>query len=210
MNLIILGAPGAGKGTQAEVICNKYNIPAISTGNILRAAMKAGTPIGQKAKDLIDNGNFVPDEFVIELLKERLAKSDCDKGYILDGFPRTITQAHALDKMGVVIDKVIEIYVSDEDIKKRISGRRVCEVCGSSFHIEYRPSKVENVCDNCGGKTVTRKDDLPETVVSRLGIYHEITEPIKEYYKNQGKLITVIGQEEIAETSKLTLAAVEG
>lgn len=208
MNLILLGAPGAGKGTQAEVICDKLQIPAISTGNIIREALKNGTELGQKAKSYMDAGSLVPDEVVIAIIKERLAQEDCKNGFILDGFPRTVPQAEALDAMGVQIDKVIEIFVPDETIKERVSGRRVCEGCGASYHIQYKPSKVEGVCDKCGGKTVIRKDDQPETVISRLETYHKETEPIKAYYDKQGKLETVIGQEEVADTKRLTLKAV--
>ncbi len=209
MNLILLGAPGAGKGTQAEVICNALNIPAISTGNIIREALKNGTETGLKAKSYMDEGKLVPDEVVIDIIKERLTKDDCQNGFILDGFPRTVPQAEALDKMGVKIDKVIEIYVADETIQKRLSGRRVCEKCGASYHTEFKPSKAEGICDVCNASTVIRKDDEPATVLARLNVYHEQTAPLKGYYENQGKLVTVEGQEEVAETSKLTLKAIE-
>lgn len=209
MNLILLGAPGAGKGTQAEVICKELNIPTISTGNMLRAAVKNETPSGLAAKGYMDSGKLVPDDVVIGILKDRIAEDDCKGGFILDGFPRTVPQAEALDSMGVTIDKVIEIYVPDEKIKQRLSGRRVCEKCGNSYHVDFKPTKVDGVCDACGGKTVIRKDDEPETVLSRLKIYHEQTAPLKDYYKAQGKLVTVEGQEEVADTSKLTLAAVK-
>ena len=210
MKLILLGAPGAGKGTQAEVICEKFNIPAISTGNILREAIKNGTEMGLKAKSYIDNGNLVPDEVVIGIIKDRLAEDDCKNGFILDGFPRTVPQAQALDTMGVKIDKVVEIYVADETIQQRLSGRRVCEGCGNSYHIDFKPTKVEGICDACGAKTVIRKDDEPATVIDRLKTYHEKTAPLKDYYAKQGKLVTVEGQEEVSETSKLTLKAIEG
>lgn len=209
MNLILLGAPGAGKGTQAEVICKALNIPTISTGNMLREAVKNGTKSGLEAKGYMDSGKLVPDEVVIGILKDRIAKDDCKNGFILDGFPRTVPQAKALDNMGVAIDKVVEIYVPDEKIKQRLSGRRVCERCGNSYHIDFKPTKVEGVCDACGGKTVIRKDDEPETVNNRLAVYHEQTAPLKGYYEKQGKLVTVEGQEEVSETSKLTLAAIE-
>ncbi len=209
MNLILLGAPGAGKGTQAEVICKALNIPTISTGNMLREAVKNGTKSGLEAKSFMDSGKLVPDEVVIGILKDRIAEDDCKNGFILDGFPRTVPQAEALDNMGVTIDKVIEIYVPDEKIRQRLSGRRVCEGCGNSYHIDFKPTKVEGICDACGGKTVIRKDDEPETVNNRLAIYHEQTAPLKGYYENQGKLVTVEGQEEVSETSKLTLAAIE-
>ena len=210
MNLIFLGAPGAGKGTQAEVVCNELNIPAISTGNMLREAVKNGTPAGLAAKECMDKGDLVPDEIVIGILKDRIAQDDAKNGFILDGFPRTVSQAEALEKMGVQIDKVVEIHVADEKITSRMSGRRVCEGCGNSYHIEYKPTKVEGVCDACGAKVVQRVDDKPETVLSRLATYHEKTAPLKDFYAGKGKLVTVEGQEEIADTSKLTLAAVKG
>ena len=208
MNLILLGAPGAGKGTQAEVISEALSIPQISTGNMLREAVKNGTEYGLKAKAAMDSGALVSDEIVIGILKDRIAQPDCKNGFILDGFPRTVPQAEALDKMGVTIDKVLEIYVPDETIKERVSGRRVCEGCGASYHIKYKPKKVEGVCDKCGAATVIRKDDKPETVLDRLAVYHAQTEPLKDYYAKQGKLDTVVGQEELSDTTKLTLAAV--
>lgn len=208
MNLILLGAPGAGKGTQAEAISEALSIPQISTGNMLREAVKNGTEYGLKAKAVMEAGGLVSDDIVIGILKDRIAQDDAKNGFILDGFPRTVPQAEALDKMGVRIDKVVEIFVPDETIKERVSGRRVCEGCGASYHIQYKPSKVEGVCDKCGAKTVIRKDDEPATVISRLQTYHEQTEPIKAYYEQQGKLETVIGQEEVADTKKLTLKAV--
>lgn len=208
MNLILLGAPGAGKGTQAEVISEALSIPQISTGNMLREAVKNGTEYGLKAKAAMESGALVSDEIVIGILKDRIAQPDCKNGFILDGFPRTVPQAEALDKMGVTIDKVLEIYVPDETIKERVSGRRVCEGCGATYHIQYKPSKVEGVCDKCGAKTIIRKDDQPATVLDRLAVYHKQTEPLKEYYAKQGKLETVVGQEEVADTTKLTLKAV--
>ena len=209
MNLILLGAPGAGKGTQAEVICKALNIPAISTGNILREAIKNQTPLGMEAKTYMDGGKLVPDEIVINILKERLQADDCKNGFILDGFPRTVPQAEALDQMNVRIDRVVDIEVADEKITARLSGRRVCESCGASYHTQYKPSKVEGVCDACGGKTVQRKDDHPDTVKERLRVYHEQTEPLIDYYTNAGKLVVVEGQEEVADTTALTLKAVE-
>ena len=209
MNLILLGAPGAGKGTQAEIICEKLNIPAISTGNIIRAEMKNGTEMGKKAKEYVDAGNLVPDDVVIGIIKERLLEDDCKDGFILDGFPRTIPQAEALDNMGVKIDRVISIEVPDNKIVARMSGRRVCAKCGASYHTEYKKSKVEGVCDLCDGELICRKDDQPETVLDRLNVYHEQTEPLKDYYAKTGKLRTVEGQEEVADTTKLTLAALE-
>ena len=210
MNMIFLGAPGAGKGTQAEVVCKELNIPAISTGNMLREAVKNGTEAGLKAKSFMDAGELVPDDVVIGILKDRIAQPDAQNGFILDGFPRTVEQAEALDKMGVQIDKVVEIAVSDEAITARMSGRRVCEGCGNSYHIEYKPTKVEGICDACGAKVVQRIDDKPETVQARLKTYHEKTAPLKDYYAKRGQLVTVEGQNEIAETSRLTLAAIRG
>ena len=208
MNLILLGAPGAGKGTQAEVISEALSIPQISTGNMLREAVKNGTEYGLKAKAAMESGALVSDEIVIGILKDRIAQDDCAKGFILDGFPRTVPQAEALDAMGVQIDKVLETFVPDETNKERVSGRRVCEGCGASYHIQFKPSKTEGTCDKCGAATIIRKDDKPETVLDRLAVYHAQTEPLKEYYAKQGKLDTVIGQEEVADTTKLTLAAV--
>ncbi|MDE6149081.1 MAG: adenylate kinase [Ruminococcus sp.] len=210
MNLILLGAPGAGKGTQAEVISKELNIPTISTGNMLRAAVKAGTEYGMKAKAAMDAGDLVSDDIVIGILKDRINEPDAQNGFILDGFPRTVPQAEALDAMGVKIDKVVEIFVPDETIKQRVSGRRVCLDCGATYHVDFKPSKTEGVCDVCGKELVIRKDDQPETVISRLKTYHEQTAPLKGYYEAQGKLVTVEGQEELADTSRLTLAAVKG
>lgn len=209
MNLILLGAPGAGKGTQAEVICSHLNIPAISTGNIIREALKSGTEMGVRAKSFVDAGKLVPDEVVIGIIQERLAQDDCKNGFVLDGFPRTIPQAEALDRMGVQIDKVIDIEVPDDKIVLRMSGRRVCESCGASYHLLYKKPEVEGICSKCGGTLVQRKDDHPDTVKERLNVYHEQTEPLKDYYSKQGKLRVVEGQEEVADTTKLTLAALE-
>ena len=209
MNLIFLGAPGAGKGTQAEVVSEHLGIPTISTGKIIREALKNGTETGLKAKSYMDAGQLVPDEIVIAIIKERLVKDDCAKGFILDGFPRTVPQAEALDQMGIRIDRVIDIEVADEKIMARLSGRRVCEKCGASYHLDYKPSKVEGTCDKCGGNTVQRKDDHPDTVKDRLHVYHEQTEPLKEYYQKTGKLVIVEGQEEVKDTTALTLKAVE-
>ena len=209
MNLILLGAPGAGKGTQAEVIAEHLSIPTISTGNIIREALKSGTEMGLKAKEFMDAGKLVPDDIVIGIIKERLAQPDCANGFILDGFPRTIPQAEALDRMGVVIDRVIDIEVADETITQRVSGRRVCPSCGASYHVDYKRPAVENVCDRCGDTLSQRKDDHPDTVRERLQVYHEQTEPLKGYYAQSGKLYIVEGQEEVADTTRLTLAAVE-
>ncbi len=209
MKLILLGAPGAGKGTQAEVISSKLAIPAVSTGNIIREALANGTEMGLKAKSFIDAGQLVPDDVVIGIIKERLAKDDCAAGFILDGFPRTIPQAEALDAMGVTIDRVISIEVADENIVRRMSGRRVCKACGSSYHLEYKKPAVDGVCNACGGELVQRKDDHPDTVLDRLHVYHEQTEPLKDYYEKKGILRIVEGQEEVADTTALTLKALE-
>ena len=209
MKLILLGAPGAGKGTQAEIISDHLQIPTISTGNIIREALKSGTEMGLKAKSYMEAGQLVPDEVVIGIIQERLAQADCQNGFILDGFPRTIPQAEALDRMGIVIDRVIDIEVPDETITRRVSGRRACPGCGSTYHLDYKPSQVEGVCDRCGDTLVQRKDDQPETVLDRLKVYHEQTEPLKDYYAACGKLVIVEGQEEVADTTRLTLAAVD-
>lgn len=209
MNLILLGAPGAGKGTQAEKICEKYNIPAVSTGNIIREALKNGTDMGLKAKSYIDAGKLVPDDVVIGIIKERLAEDDCANGFILDGFPRTIPQAEALDSMGVVIDKVVDIEVPDEKIAARLSGRRVCLKCGATYHLEYKKPAKDGICDACGDELVQRKDDSPETVLDRLNVYHEQTEPLKDYYSKTGKLVIVEGQEEVKDTTALVFKALE-
>ncbi len=203
MKLILLGAPGAGKGTQAEVICDKLDIPAISTGNILREAIKNGTEMGLKAKSFIDSGALVPDDVIISIIKERLKEDDCKKGFILDGVPRTVAQAEALETMGVDIDKVVDIEVSDDAIVKRLSGRRVCSACGASYHTQYKPSAKSDVCDRCGGALIVRKDDEPSTVLDRLNTYHELTEPLVEFYKKRGKLVVVEGQEQVEDTTKL-------
>lgn len=209
MKLILLGAPGAGKGTQAEKIVDKYGIPAISTGNILRAAVKDGTEMGLKAKSYMDAGQLVPDEVVIGIIKDRLQEKDCEGGFILDGFPRTIPQAQALEESGVQIDKVVDIEVPDEKITKRMSGRRVCAKCANSYHLEYKKPQVDGVCDACGGELIQRKDDAPETVLARLAEYHEMTEPLKDFYQNLGKLVIVEGQEEVADTTALVFKALE-
>ena len=209
MNLIFLGAPGAGKGTQAEIVSEKFNIPAVSTGNIIREAMKNGTEMGTKAQEFVQKGELVPDDVVIGIIKERLQESDCANGFILDGFPRTIPQAEALDKMGVVIDKVIDIEVPDEKIVTRMSGRRVCPNCGASYHIEYKKPTKDGVCNSCDSELIIRKDDKPEVVLDRLNVYHEQTEPLKDYYAKAGKLVIIEGQEEVADTTALTLKALE-
>lgn len=207
MNIIFFGAPGAGKGTQAEIVSKKLDIPTISTGNMIREAIKNGTELGNTAKSYIDAGGLVPDEIVIGIIKDRLDNEDCKKGFILDGFPRTIPQAEALEAMGVRIDVVLNIQVSDEDIITRMSGRRTCPKCGGTYHIVFNPTKTEGICDNCGGELTIRKDDAPEVVKSRLEVYHKETEPLKEYYSDKGILKTVIGQKELKDTTALTLKA---
>ena len=206
MNLIIMGAPGAGKGTQAEIIAARENIPAISTGQILRDAMAAGTELGKTAKGYVENGDLVPDEIVIGIVRDYLKSEACANGFILDGFPRSIAQAEALEKMGVVIDAVLSIDVSDDRIVARMSGRRVCK-CGASYHIDYKPSKVEGICDKCSSELYIRADDKAETVITRLHNYHAQTEPLLAFYNERGKLIRVEGQEEVEDTTRLVREA---
>ena len=207
MKMILLGAPGVGKGTQAEIISDKYKIPQVSTGNILREAMKSGTEEGLKAKAFIESGQLVPDDVVIGILKDRIAQEDCANGFILDGFPRTIAQAEALDRMGIEIDTVIDIEVDDEKIARRMSGRRVCEKCGSTYHLVHKQPKEEGICDRCAGALVQRKDDKPETVLERLAVYHKQTEPLIGYYKNQGKVTVINGDQPIEAASADIFAA---
>ena len=208
MNLILMGAPGAGKGTQSAKISEKYHIPAIATGDILRGAIKAGTELGKAAKSYIDAGQLVPDSVVIGIIKEYLASDACKNGFILDGFPRSIPQAEALDEMGVKIDVVLSIEVADEKIVERMSGRRVCS-CGASYHVTYNPPTAENICDKCGAELYVRADDAAETVQNRLATFHAQTEPLKEYYSNKGLLVTVEGQEEVADTTALVYRALQ-
>ena len=205
MKLILLGAPGAGKGTQAEILSKELQIPTISTGNILRAAIKNGTPTGLKAKAFMDAGKLVPDEVIIGIITERLAEEDCKNGYILDGVPRTIAQAEALEKAGIQFDAVVSIEISDEAIMQRMSGRRVCEDCGASYHLVAVPPKQEGVCDNCGGKLVQRKDDAPETVKARLEVYHKETEPLKGFYESRGVLKPVENASSVEATTRAIL-----
>ena len=209
MRLILLGAPGAGKGTQAEVLSQLLSIPTISTGNILRAAVKAGTPVGLQAKAYMEAGQLVPDEVIIAIIKERLAEPDCANGYILDGVPRTIPQAEAMEKMGIIIDCALSIEVEDQVIVDRLGGRRVCKDCGATFHMVSHPPKQEGVCDNCGGEVICRKDDAPETVKARLVTYHKETEPLKEFYAQRGLLKTVENQPSAAETTVVIRNALE-
>ena len=206
MKIIFLGAPGAGKGTQAERVAARLGIPTISTGAIIRAAVQNGTAMGIRAKKFIDEGALVSDDVVIGIIKERLNESDCDKGYILDGFPRTVPQAEALDLMGISIDAVISLEVSDEDIVSRMSGRRVCKACGKTYHTIYNPSAKGDDCE-CGAKLIIRSDDAPDVVRSRLEVYHSTTEPLKSYYAEKGNLKIVFGAEELEETTARTFAA---
>ena len=197
MKIIMLGAPGAGKGTQAKKIAAKYGIPHISTGDIFRANIKNGTELGKKAKTYMDQGLLVPDELVVDLVVDRVNQEDCENGYVLDGFPRTIPQAEALDKalaaQGQKMDYAIDVDVPDENIVRRMGGRRACVACGATYHLEYAPTRQEGICDVCGGELILRDDDKPETVLKRLGVYHEQTQPLIEYYTNQGILKTVDG-----------------
>ena len=207
MKIIFLGAPGAGKGTQADIIAKKYGIPTVSTGVIIREALANGTDMGLKAKKFIEAGQLVPDDVVIGIIKERLAKSDCQNGFILDGFPRTVPQAQALDEMGITLDAVVSIEVSDETIVERMRGRRVCAKCGASYHTVYNPSSDGKTCDKCNTELTVRKDDAPEVVKSRLEVYHTQTEPLKDYYGKTGKLRLVEGQERVEDTTALVVAA---
>lgn len=208
MNLILLGAPGAGKGTQAEMLLERLSIPSISTGNMLREAMKNGTDLGKQVKSCMDSGALVPDQLVLGIVAERTAQPDCAKGFILDGVPRTLAQAEALDKMGVRIDHVVSIELSDEEVESRMTGRRVCTGCGASYHIVANPTKVEGVCDLCGSPVTTRKDDAPETVRNRLAVYHQSTEVLKDYYQSTGKLRVINGQQPIEDVFHDILRAI--
>lgn len=207
MRLILLAAPGAGKGTQAEKLSEHFGIPTISTGAILRHNMKEGTELGKIAEQYINDGNLVPDQVMIDLINDRLAGDDCKDGFILDGFPRTLAQAEALDSSTIRIDKVLNIVVPDDNIIARLSGRLECSSCGTTFHKLYRVPKVDGKCDNCGGELVTREDDKPETVQTRLNTYHKQTEPLIKFYTEKGILCTAYGQEEIADTTAEVLKA---
>lgn len=209
MKVILLGAPGAGKGTQAEKISQKFNIPAISTGYIIRHAIAEGTELGKLAKTYIDEGKLLPDDVVVKLLLERIGKDDCNNGFILDGFPRTIYQAKALDELGIAIDKVISIAVEDEVVIERLSGRRECKKCGAPYHIISNKPSVEGKCDYCGGELIQRADDNPETIKNRLVVYHEQTEPLMKYYKDSDRLKVVYSQNSIEETTKKVLEIFE-
>lgn len=207
MKIIFLGAPGAGKGTQAEIVAEKLGIPTISTGAIIREAIKSGTDMGLKAKEFIEKGALVPDDVVIGIIKERLQESDCGAGFILDGFPRTVPQAEALERMGIKLDKIVSIEVPDEKIVERMSGRRVCSTCGASYHVVFNPSNDGLTCDKCKTELTTRKDDAPEVVLSRLEVYHSTTEPLKDFYAERGNLALVDGVGEVEEISLRTLKA---
>ena len=209
LKMIFLGAPGAGKGTQSDIVAEKYSIPTISTGVMIREAIKNNTEMGIAAKAYTEKGALVPDEVVIGIIGERLKKDDCQNGFILDGFPRTVPQAEALDKMGVEINCVVSLEVKDEKIVERMSGRRVCAKCGASYHILYNPSNDGESCDKCGEKLSIRKDDAPEVVLDRLTVYHNQTEPLKDFYGKKGVLVLVEGQEEVKDTTALTLQAIE-
>ncbi len=201
MKIIMLGAPGAGKGTQAKMIADKYQVPHVSTGDIFRANIKNGTELGKKAKEYMDKGQLVPDELTVEILLDRVAQDDCKNGYVLDGFPRTIPQADVLDKeltkLGDKVDFAINVDVPDENIVKRMSGRRACLKCGATYHVEHIPPKQEGICDTCGSELVQRDDDKPETVQNRLSVYHEQTQPLIDYYTNKGILKTVDGTKDM-------------
>jgi len=209
MKLVLLGAPGAGKGTQAEILGVKLGIPTISTGTILRAAIKNGTPVGVQAKSYVDGGKLVPDEVIIGIVAERLAQPDCKDGFILDGVPRTIGQADAMERLGVKVNHVLSIEISDEEIEQRMEGRRVCDKCGAPYHIAAKPPKAEGLCDSCGGELIQRNDDKPETVKERLRVYHAETEPLKEFYGVRGLLAKVQNQPDIPSTTAAMLEALE-
>ncbi len=213
MNIMLFGAPGAGKGTQAKFLIEKYGIPQISTGDILRAAIKEGTKMGLEAKKYMEDGKLVPDSTIIGIIKDRLAQEDCKKGFILDGFPRTLAQAEALDElmkeMGISLDKVLSLDVPDELIVGRITGRRVCKDCGASFHVEFNPAKIEGKCDFCDGELITRKDDTAETVEKRLGEYHAQTAPLFDFYKEKGVLVELDGTKDVSEVTE-DIAAILG
>ncbi len=209
MNLILLGAPGAGKGTQAELLVKKLSIPAISTGNMLREAIANGTALGKKAKEYMDEGNLVPDDLILGIVAERVSRPDCVRGFILDGVPRTLAQAEALEARGVKIDHVISIEVDDSEIERRMTGRRVCAKCGASYHVSANPPKAEGVCDACGGELTIRKDDAPETVRKRLQVYHSTTEVLKDFYGKLGRLCIVNGSQSIEDANRDILKAIE-
>lgn len=202
MKLILLGAPGAGKGTQADILSKRYDIPTISTGNILRAAVKEGTPLGLEVKNFLDEGKLVPDQIILDIMEERLKEPDCAKGYILDGVPRTIHQAESMERDGVGIDAVLSLEVSDEEIEQRMTGRRVCLTCGATYHVSNRPPVKEGICDRCGSEIIQRTDDTQEKVLNRLAIFHAQTEPLKAFYKERGLLRIVENKPSIEETTR--------
>ena len=208
MNLILLGAPGAGKGTQAELLIEKLSIPAISTGAMLREAMKNGTALGRKVQSIMENGELVPDDVIMAIVAERIQEPDCKNGFILDGVPRTLSQAIALDAAKIPVDYVISLEIADDVIEKRMTGRRVCAGCGASYHIENNRPKTEGICDHCGGELSIRKDDAPETVRNRLKLYHEVTEVLKDYYAQQGKLVLIEGNQPIPDANRDILVAI--
>ena len=208
MNLILLGAPGAGKGTQAELLSKHLEIPTISTGNMLREAMQSGSSLGNEVKTCMEAGKLVSDDIVLRIVAERTARPDCANGYILDGVPRTLVQAQALDEMGVIIDYAVSLEIEDGVIVDRMSGRRVCTKCGASYHLQNNPPKTEGICDSCGGEVATRKDDAPETVRNRLGIYHETTEVLKDYYASKNKLVLIEGDQSIEDIQRDILRAI--
>ncbi len=208
MNLILLGAPGAGKGTQAELLTKELSIPAISTGNMLREAMANGSELGKQVKQIMDSGNLVPDDVILSIVAQRVAQPDCKNGFILDGVPRTLSQAKALDQLGVVIDHVVSIEIDDSVIEARMSGRRVCSKCSASYHVVANPPKTEGICDLCQAELITRKDDAPETVRNRLQVYHASTEVLKAYYAEQGKLRLVEGNQPIEDAFREVLRAI--
>ena len=208
MNLILLGAPGAGKGTQAELLVQKLGIPAISTGNMLREAMNNGSELGHKVKKIMEEGSLVPDDVILDIVAERVARDDCAKGFILDGVPRTLAQAEALEERGIRIDRVISIEIEDSVIEGRMTGRRVCGKCGASYHIVSNPPKADGICDLCQGKLIIRKDDAAETVRHRLEVYHNLTEVLKDYYAKQGKLCLVEGNQSIEGANREILSAI--
>ncbi len=209
MKIILLGPPGAGKGTQAEVLAQKYDIPTISTGNMIRAEIREGTPLGLQTKQYIDDGQLVPDEIVMEIVKRRLSKPDCEKGFILDGIPRTIPQAKAIDEMQIGTYVVLNIAVGDEEILNRLGGRRVCGKCGATYHVTFNPPKTEGICNTCGDALIIRPDDARETIEKRLLVYHEQTEPLIAYYEAAGKLINIVSEGNVEETTAAVLAALE-
>ena len=209
MKLILMGAPGAGKGTQAEVVSERLEIPAISTGSMLREEIKKGTKLGVLAKALIDEGNFVPDEVINQVVKNRIAQPDCANGFILDGYPRDLNQVKALEEMGVVVDKVLYVHLDDESIVQRLSGRRVCENCGETYHMLYQPSQAGERCEKCGGKLIIRKDDRPETIRERLETYHKVTYPVVQHYREKGLLAEVESSGSVEATTEQTLRVLE-